>query len=218
MLAPARALKFVAVLRYASQPAQMKYFLALLLASAVLAGFAKQEGISTCCLSFEGIKSFRAMEPDRLPERADNSRTINTESGAVSISRLDGYRILYSNKKGEAFVNLKIELSDPAKYQVDKQHLLESLQYQIAHSRDMATPAPVELQSNGYKLYGYDRSKLDAGTTMGLYTLFLANNTVVYFYFNNMESGARPFESVGEYRALRTRFIDEYTNHLRSCH
>lgn len=60
-----------------------------------LMSFTPSDKIQKCYISFQGYRALKAQTPDRLPESAEKVRTLKTNDGEVSITRLDGYRVLY---------------------------------------------------------------------------------------------------------------------------
>lgn len=189
----------------------------LLLPAMLLFGFAINNGIASCYLSFKSATDLSAARPDRLPGDTEKFRTVKTSDGEVQISQADGYRILYHNKKNAPFVNLKVELSDPASYEQDQKHLLAHLNYLNANSQGMESKELMTLDYNGYKIYGLSRGSIDKGSTLGTFVMFPGNNTIVYFYFNNMTPEFRTFTNLDEYKAQRNLFMGEYTKHLAGC-
>ena len=158
-----------------------------------------------------------AAAPDRLPESSAKPRQIKTNDGEVEISVTDGYRILYNNNKNAAFVNLKVELSDPKSYDKDTLNVLANLKYLNSISTDMETKDLVELSFNGYKIYGLSRNGIEKGSTLGVFAIFPGNNTIVYIYFNNLKPEFRHFENLIEYKTERNGFLGNYTLHLKTC-
>lgn len=195
----------------------MKRTVALLIAAICLFSFKPGDHIAACYLSFAGTGALTAQTPDRLPEAAEKSRTVKTNDGTVTVSRTDGYRILYHNEHGAPFVNLKVELSEAAEYATDQQHLLDNLRYLIVHSKGMESSDLIQLNKNGYSIYGLSRSDIDSGSILGTFLMFPGDNTVVYFYFNNLKPEYRNFSSVADYKRQRDDFLDQYTRHLQHC-
>jgi hypothetical protein len=198
----------------------MKYILSILSAFILilaLFSFKKQHEIAKCLISFTTATSLTAATPDRLPETTEKVRSVKTESGDVEVTRIDGYRILYNNDKNAPFVNLKVELSDPNAYKTDQERLLANLKYLSSHSIGMETKELMELQFNGYKIIGLSRATIEARSTLGTFIMFPGNGVTVYFYFNNLRPGYRNFETVGDYKKQRDRFLEEYTNYIKAC-
>lgn len=179
--------------------------------------FTIKNEIGQCYILFKTSTNFTAAEPDRLPETSEKVRKINTDNGEVEITRMDGYRVLYNNDKQAAFVNLKVELSAKKSYSSDQKGLIDNLKYLISHSTGMEKNL-IELEFNGYKLYGISREKIvSSNSTLGIFVMFPGNNVTVYFYFNNLKPEVSNFDGVDDYRKQRDKFMDEYTKYLTTC-
>lgn len=183
----------------------------------VISGFAGKYEIPRCFIDFKNATGLTVKDPDRLPESAEKIRKLQTEHGEVMVSRVDGYRVLYCNAKQAPFVNLKVELSASGAYETDQQLLKDNLRFLAAHSLNMETDSVVQLEVNGYKVYGISRKSIDEGSTLGTYIMFPGDGVTVYFYFQNLKPEYKHFSSVEEYKKLRDRFFEEYTRHLSSC-
>ncbi len=197
---------------------KIKFILfALCLPTVLIFSFTVKNEIGPCYLSFNTSGSLTAAPADRLPEGHEKSRMLPIENGEVEISQVDGYRILYNNVNKAPFVNLKVELSDKKSYAADQKNLLTHFSYLNSHSTGMETKDLIEMEVNGYKIYGLSRNSIEAGSTLGTFVCFPGDNTVVYFYFNNLKPQYRNFESLEDYKRQRDAFIDEYTKHLTAC-
>ena len=183
----------------------------------VVVSFQTKNEIGNCFISFQGTTDLVAAQPERLPENAENFRAVKTDSGEVDITRIDGYRILYNNKKEVPFVNIKVELSAENSYISDQKKLLDNLKFLNAHSGGMETKELIVLTFNGYTITGLSRGTIESGSTLGTFVFFPGNGIVVYFYFNNLKPGYRNFESVEDYKKQRNQFIEAYTKYLLAC-
>jgi hypothetical protein len=196
----------------------MALILMVLLIIVVSVGFTAKETIRGCFTSFKGIPGVTLTSTDRLPETSERFRTLKTNTGEVTVSRIDGYRILYNTIKGGNLVNLKVELSDSGKYETDKKGILDNLQFMISHTQGLTSATPLEIEKNGYKIYGLNRNSIDTkATTLGTYILFPGNNTTVYFYFENLDTDKRDYKDMEEFVTIRDKFLDEYTQHINDC-
>jgi len=189
----------------------------IILLATVLISFKDKNEIKQCYISFKSASGLVATNPDRLPEGTEKYRTVSTANGGVSVTRTDGYRILYNNDKKAPFVNLKVELSEEKSYNLDKKKLLENLFFLASHTTGMESKNLIELKFNGYTVYGINRATIETGNILGTFILFPGNNTTIYFYFNNMELEYRNFTSLSDYKKQRDRFINEYTKYLNTC-
>jgi hypothetical protein len=195
---------------------KLTLFSTVLLTTLILSFTSKNE-IGQCYISFKTSTNLTVADPDRLPETSEKVRTVKTDNGEVEVTRIDGYRVLYNNDKKAPFVNLKVELSEKNSYDKDQKNLVDNLKYLNSHSTGMETKDLIELQFNGYKIYGLSRGAIETGSILGTFVMFPGNGVTVYFYFNNMKPEYRNFESVDDYKKQRDRFIDEYTKYLTTC-
>jgi hypothetical protein len=179
--------------------------------------FTHKDEIADCYYSFKSPTNLTAADPDRLPESARGSRMLKTDRGVVEVTCTDGYRILYNNDKGVPFVNLKVELSERKAYEKDKKNIIDNLKYLISHSTSLDTKDPIELEFNGFKIYGLSRATIETGSILGIFVMFPENDVTVYFYFNNLKPEFRNFENLDDYKMQRDRFMDEYTKYLKTC-
>lgn len=191
--------------------------LSTILLTGILLSFTTKNEIGQCFISFKTPTNLTVSDPDRLPETSEKVRAVQTDNGELEVTRIDGYRVLYNNEKKAPFVNLKVELSENKSYDKDQKNLLENLKYLNSHSQHMETKDLIELEFNGYKVYGFSRATIEAGSTLGTFVMFPGNGVTVYFYFNNMKPEYRNFDSVDDYKKQRDRFIEEYTKYLTTC-
>jgi hypothetical protein len=187
------------------------------LALALCSGFIAKYEIASCYISFAKSGTLEAAPAERLPGGSEKFRKLNTDSGEVQITRIDGYRVLYSSASREPFVNMKVELSDSASYVADQEKIIANLKYLSAKTKGMETKDLVQLKFNGYKVSGLSRGDINSGTTLGIFVLFPGNGVTVYFYFNNIKSDIKYFENLSEYKKMRDKFIEDYTKHLTGC-
>jgi hypothetical protein len=142
---------------------------------------------------------------------------VQTEEGEADISRMDGYQVLYNNKKNIPFINLKVELSDPKAYGTDTVKILENLKFLYSHSTNTETSDLIELNFNGYRIYGISRLTIEEDSTLGSFVMFPGHDITLYFKFNNSKPEFRNFESLDDYKSQRNSFLGAYTSHLKSC-
>lgn len=189
----------------------------LLISATSLVAFVNKDKISSCYLTFKKASNLTALAPEQMPAENDHTRTLNTEKGDVAITIVDGYRVLYNNKKKAAFVNLKVELSQPDNYARDTLNVLDNLSFLNSKSPDMESDKLITLHYNGFNIYGLSRKSIDSGSTLGIFAMFPGNNTIVYFYFNNLKPEVRNFQNSEGYQGLRNQFIGEYTSYINNC-
>ncbi|SHM86874.1 hypothetical protein [Flavobacterium saccharophilum] len=189
----------------------------ILIITLLIFSFTSKNEIEECFISFKSSTNLTPATPDRLPEAYRKGRKVTTYKGEVEITCIDGYRVLYNNNKKVPFVNLKVELSERKAYEKDQKHLIENLKYLNSNSSGMESKDLIELEFNGYKIYGLSRGSIESGSTLGTFIMFPGNGVTVYFYFNNLKPEYRNFENVDDYKKQRDRFIKEYTKYLTTC-
>ncbi len=177
-----------------------------------------KDKIADCFISFKGTGDLTITSPERLPESSEKFIPLKTDNGDVQVSRIDGYRILYNNSQSAALVNLKVELSETKSYDTDQKGILDNLKYLISQSQNLTTTEPIEIEKNGYKIFGLNRNTTDSkSSTLGIYIMFPGNNITVYFYFNNLDRESRNYNDLQEFITVRDKFFDEYTKHIKNC-
>lgn len=188
-------------------------FLTLLI-STLFFSCSDQIGIGKFYILFNTSTNLTSTGAQRLPQNSEKIRKVKTDKGEVDVTRIDGYRVIYNNDKNIPFVNLKVELSEKNSYNNDKRNLIENLKYLNSNSTDMETEDLIELEVNGYKLYGVSRKTTESGSTLGTFMMFPGNGVTVYLYFMNSNPEFRNFNSIENYKIQRDNFIDEYTKYL----
>ena len=136
--------------------------LSTLLLTTIFLSFTNVNEIGQCYIAFNSATNLKAADPDRLPKTAEKFGIVDTEEGEIKISCIDGYRILYNNDMKAPFVNLKVELSEINSYEKDKKNLLANLRYLNSHSTGMETKDIIELEFNGFKIYGLSRASIES--------------------------------------------------------
>lgn len=195
-----------------------RILLSTLILNILFLSFTHKYEIGSCYISFKNPSGLVGSEPDRLPETAVKTRTVKTGNGAMDvITCIDGYRILYNNRKKAPFINMKVELSEKKFYDQDKKNLINNLKYLNTQSTSMETKDLIELEFNGYKIYGLNRSSIETGSILGTFVMFPGKGVTVYFYFNNLRPEYRTYRSIEEYKKQRDKFLDEYTEFLTTC-
>jgi hypothetical protein len=191
----------------------------LILLSAVLfLCFTSDNEIGKCYLAYKGTSELKAAEADRLPSTANKTRKLPTDNGEKDLTILDGYRILYNNKKNAPFVNVKVELSDPSRYGADTTNVLANLKHlNRVDSTTMISKDLVVLRYNNYVIYGISRNSIDKGAILGSFVIFAGNNIIVYFDFQNLKPEYRQFKDLMDYQGDRNGFLGNYTYNLNVC-
>ena len=177
----------------------------------------------TQCDFADGLKTAAA---DRAPAEI-RERKVATATGARTVSLADGYRILFAYPGSDYFANVKLELSQEARYAADKKAVVANMEY-LANRTSIDARAAVPLQHDtlrGFDIYGFNFPTIDfyvagnpptlGGGPIGTFVLLDdARRLIVTMYFLNQRPERRRFKTIEEYRDLRDRFLDNYTTCL----
>lgn len=155
---------------------------------------------------------FNVLEQGRLPATV-TSRSVETLSGAKSVTMLDGYRVILATSQGKPFVNLKVELSVPASAAADREAVRE--QMQAFSSR--RSPDQKELQralGPGVEVLALHQPTLARSGPISFYSMFVPKRSIIAtLYVLNQAPEGRAFSTYGEYETLR----DEAVNLVQAC-
>jgi hypothetical protein len=148
---------------------------------------------------------------DSLPF-GDQQRTVNTVHGPKLIHMLAGRRIMFAyGVGGDFFANAKPERLPSDTWATEKQNLLDELAAMVAAEHDTMPNRSLPETMHGLELHGLDRTGLKAGT-LGFYLLFdNPRHIATSVYLLNQEPLTRRFQTIEQYRSLRTRFLSTYT-------
>jgi hypothetical protein len=148
---------------------------------------------------------------DSLPPGVQQ-RTIDTAGGPKIIHMLAGRRIMFAyGVGGDFFANVKPELLPEATWATEKQSLLDEIAAMIASDHETQPNSSLPPSMHDLEVHGFDRTALKGGT-LGFYLLF--DNTrhiATSIYLLNQQPLTRRFQTIEQYRDLRTRFLATYT-------
>ena len=151
------------------------------------------------------------MKIDSLPPGVQQ-RTIDTAGGPKIIHMLAGRRIMFAyGVGGDFFANVKPELLPEATWATEKQSLLDEIAAMIASDHETQPNSSLPPSMHDLEVHGFDRTALKGGT-LGFYLLF--DNTrhiATSIYLLNQQPLTRRFQTIEQYRDLRTRFLATYT-------
>ena len=148
---------------------------------------------------------------DSLPPGMQE-RTINTTHGQKTVHMLDGRRIMFAyGLSGDSFANVKPEILPATSWQQDKENLLDEIQAMLHADFNTRPGTGLPRAMHGIEVHGLDRTELKGGT-LGFYMLFdNAHHIATSVYLLDQEPLTRHFQTIEQYRDLRTRFLDRYT-------
>ncbi len=148
---------------------------------------------------------------DSLPAGVQE-RVVNTSHGPKTIHMLAGDRILFAyGVGGDIFANTKPEALPAATWDTEKQNLLDEISALLASQPGTAPNSNLPATMHGLEVHGIDRSELKGGT-LGFYLLLdNARHIATSVYLLNQKPLTRRFQTIEQYRDLRTRFLAAYT-------
>lgn len=173
----------------------------------------------TKCKADGGMK---IREVDRLPAKADRFREVETDKGMEKVSLLDGYRVMFAFPDlPYYYANVKIERSAADSYEQDKAILVNQLKFFTTTKEPTKMIFSDKTTLNGFEHYGLDRDKIDIGGVMGTHVFFYdSDQLVVTINFLNQSKAIflnnRRFETIEEYGELRDKFLNSYSQCLKT--
>lgn len=148
---------------------------------------------------------------DSLPPGVQQ-RTIQTTQGPKVIQMLAGRRIMFAyGVGGDFFANVKPEVLPAGTWAIEKQNLLDELAAMLASEHDTLPNKSLPDTMHSLEVHGLDRIELKGGT-LGFYLLFdNTHHIATSVYLLNQQPLTRRFQTIEQYRDLRTRFLATYT-------
>jgi hypothetical protein len=158
---------------------------------------------------------------DSLPHGVQQ-RTIDTTQGPKTIQMVAGRRIMFAyGVGGDFFANVKPEVLPDDTWATEKKSLLDEIAAMLAADHNTMPTTSLPQTMHGLELHGLDRTELKGGT-LGFYLLFdNEHHIATSVYLLNQEPLTRRFQTIEQYRQLRTRFLATYTGCIaqnRSLH
>lgn len=159
-------------------------------------------------------------EVTRRPKSATPHRQVTTEKGSERVSVSDGYRVMFGFKDVRYFfANVKIEQSNAGDYEQDKERVINQLKHSSKPKSTTQWPKTLfsdKEELNGFAHYGIDLSEIDVGGSLGMHVLLDdEKQLIITVYILNQEKKKRRFNNIEEYSALKTDFLNRYSECLR---
>lgn len=163
----------------------------------------------------------KVKEVTRREKSGDDHREVTTDKGSERVSVIDGYRVMFGFKDVRYFfANVKIEQSNPGDYAQDKELVINQLKHLSKPKATTQWPKTLFTDKevlNGFEHYGIDLSEIDVGGSVGMHLLLDdSKQLIITVYILNQEKKKRRFNNVAEYSALKTDFLNRYSECLRA--
>jgi hypothetical protein len=140
-----------------------------------------------------------------------HERTVETLKGPRQVPMIEGRRVMFAYPDKDFYANVKVEILPEKNYSDTRQSLIDNFDYILASSNDLTRNYELKPMMNGFDVRGFDRDKLEGGV-LGIYLLLDdTSRMVTTIYFLNQEPKDRSFQTIGEYRTMRDRFLVTYT-------
>ena len=151
----------------------------------------------------------QVVKVDALPPGIQQ-RSVNTSSGPKTLRMLAGRRIMLAYAMGDFVANVKPELLPDDTWGVEKQTLLDELDFLLASDHANVPNTALPPQMHGLEIRGFDRATL-TGSVLGFY-LFFDNTRHIATSVSllNQDPLTRKFQTLAQYRALREQFLTTY--------
>ena len=147
----------------------------------------------------------------KLPE-AFKLRAVQLPLGAAQISVVEGYRFPMAQEDKGVFANIKIEQSEPDKFDSDREAIIANLRWILSTSKEMETPEPLLVSMNGFEGPMINRAAL-SGSTLALIALFNEKEKlVITIYLENAAPEKRSFATKDEWNGMRDRLFSALTS------
>ena len=147
----------------------------------------------------------------KLPEQF-KVRAVQLANGAAQVSVVEGYRFPIAPEGREVFANVKIEQSEAAKFDSDREAIIANIRWILSTSKDMETPEPLLVSMNSFEGPMINRAAL-SGTTLALIALFNDKEKLVLtIYLENAPPDKRAFSSKDQWNGMRDRFFIALTS------
>ena len=189
--------------------------LSTLLLAIVFLSAAPKSKIEPFFITFNTTEKLKPSEPDVIQKDAEKFKIVETDLGGVKVTRLEGYKITYNTEQKLAAVNLKVELSDKKSYEKDQMNLINNLRFMNSNLKEVEEKDIIELEYNGYKVFGYSSASVGKIGALGSFVMFPGDGVVVYFDFYNISPESALFKTVDQYKKQRTAFLEEYTKFVK---
>ncbi len=182
---------------------------ALLAAGCLLAGAAAAgpaERVANALGACTWDDKLVATPVNKLPE-AFKLRALQMANGVAQVSVVEGFRLSLAEPGKEIFANIKVEQSEPDKFEADRDAIVGNLRWILSTSKDMETPEPLLVSRNGFEGPMINRAAI-TGSTLALIDLFHEKQRLVLtIYLENAPPDKRSFATKEEWNGIRDRFF-----------
>lgn len=175
------------------------------------------KSILNCITSFKGSSAYSLCRTDHNGAYSKPFRVVKTTKGSEKITVVDSYNLFYQNSFRLNSLKVKIEKSSEEGFDLDKEIILDNLNYMIANTKGISSNKIEELNYGNFTFYGMTKKDLNIGTYAGNYIVFPGDNLVCYFNFNNVNKDTVDTKTIEEFILNRNQFFESFSTTLQKC-
>jgi hypothetical protein len=183
----------------------------------VFCAFIAAKGVLSCITNFKGNTSYSLYRTDHNGAYSKPFRIVKTTNGDEKITVVDSYNLFYQNSFKLNTAKVKIEKSSEEGYPVDKEIVLDNLNFMIANTKHVSSNKVEEIKYGNSTFYGMTKNDINVGTFAGNYVLFPGENLVCYINFLNVKKDSSDTKTIEEFIVKRNQFFQDLDASLKKC-
>ena len=193
----------------------MKKILFVFLILISVGAFAQSNTIK-CLENFKGNDDFHFLRFDHLGISSNNFRLLKTKVGVEQISNIDNYKIIFNRSENTPSLYMKVEVSDSASFNLDKEVILDNYQLMVETTKHVSKKLDT-LNIKGYNFYGYTKTEIDSAVSIASYVYFTKTNEAIYFNFMNRAGNILLYDKISEFITQRNLLLNNFVELFNKC-
>jgi hypothetical protein len=180
-----------------------------------LNAFGQSNGIR-CVEGFKGNDNFLFLRFDHYGVGTKKSKFLKTSTGLEEVSNIDNYKAHFTTADKRPSLYIKIEVSDSAAFETDKEIIVDNYQLLLQSTRRV-NPNVDTLMIKGYNFYGYTKTEMDSAVSIASYVYFTKSNEAIYFNFMNRAGKTLLYKSLSEFIEQRNLLLTNFVERMKKC-
>lgn len=193
----------------------MKKVFSLFLILISVGAFAQSNTIK-CLENFKGNDDFHFLRFDYLGVGSNNFRLLKTKVGVEQISNIDNYKIIFNHSENTPSLYVKVEVSDSASFNLDKDVILDNYQLMVESTKHVSKKLDT-LNIKGYNFYGYTKTEIDSAVSIASYVYFTNTNEAIYFNFMNRAGNILLYYKISDFITQRNLLLNNFVELFNKC-
>lgn len=193
----------------------MKKVFSLFLILISVGAFAQSNTIK-CLENFKGNDDFHFLRFDYLGVGSNNFRLLKTKVGVEQISNIDNYKIIFNHSENTPSLYVKVEVSDSASFNLDKDVILDNYQLMVESTKHVSKKLDT-LNIKGYNFYGYTKTEIDSAVSIASYVYFTNTNEAIYFNFMNRAGNILLYDKISDFITQRNLLLNNFVELFNKC-